>query len=248
MNELLLVLNTGSSSLKFAAYRLTATADWAVVTRGQIEGIGTSPHMSARDGNGAVVPTPLLGAVQDGHSAFEQLVLWLRATFENVHLLGVGHRVVHGGSEYAGPALVTPAILAGLRALSPLAPLHQPYNLAPIELIAQRLPSVAQVACFDTSFHLDKPAVARVVPLPRDVCGTAIQRYGFHGISCEYIAAALPQVAAEIADRRVIVAHLGSGASVCARCGPGAASRARSDSRHSMACAWGRGPAPWIPA
>lgn len=216
MNELLLVLNAGSSSLKFAAYRLAGGAEWAVVARGQIEGIGGSPRMSARDGNDAVIPTPPLAAVRDGHAAFERLVQWLRLTFDNARLLGVGHRVVHGGPAYAAPEIVTPAVLAALRELVPLAPLHQPYNLAPIEFVAQRLPSVAQVACFDTSFHLDKPAVARVVPLPRDVCGTAIQRYGFHGISCEYIASALPQVAAEIAHKRVIVAHLGSGASLCA--------------------------------
>jgi acetate kinase len=218
MSGLLLVLNAGSSSLKFAAYRPASRADWAVVARGQIEGIGGSPHMAARDGNGASIPTPALVAVRDGHAAFEQLVQWLRATFENARLLAVGHRVVHGGPNYSGPQIVTPAVLKALRELVPLAPLHQPFNLAPIEFVTQRLQHVPQVACFDTSFHLDKPAVARVVPLPRNVCGTAIQRYGFHGLSCEYIASVLPQLAAEIADRRVIVAHLGSGASLCALC------------------------------
>jgi acetate kinase len=123
---------------------------------------------------------------------------------------------VHGGPRYAGPTIVTPKVITELRELEPLAPLHQPYNLAAIESVAQRLPGVPQVACFDTSFHRGQPAVAQVVPLPRDVCEGGVQRYGFHGLSYEYIASVLPQAAPEIAAGRVIVAHLGSGASLCA--------------------------------
>jgi acetate kinase len=124
--------------------------------------------------------------------------------------------VVHGGAKYAGPVVVTPEVLDDLRALIPLAPLHQPYNVGAIEAVADRLPDVPQVACFDTSFHRGQPAVAELVPLPLEVRQGGIQRYGFHGLSYEYIASVLPDVAPEIAEGRVIVAHLGSGASLCA--------------------------------
>ena len=131
-------------------------------------------------------------------------------------MLGVGHRVVHGGAKYAGPCIVTPEVLEDLRALVPLAPLHQPHNLAAIEAVSEQLPGVPQVACFDTSFHRGQPAVAELVPLPKAIRDAGVQRYGFHGLSYEYIASALPAVAPDIADGRVIVAHLGSGASLCA--------------------------------
>jgi acetate kinase len=123
---------------------------------------------------------------------------------------------VHGGARHAGPARVTPQLVAELRELVPLAPLHQPHNLAAMEAVSALLPETPQVACFDTSFHRGQPAVAQLVPLPRELCGSSIRRYGFHGLSYEYIASALPQVAPELATRRVIVAHLGSGASACA--------------------------------
>jgi acetate kinase len=129
---------------------------------------------------------------------------------------GVGHRVVHGGARYTRPTIVTPEVLEDLRGLIPLAPLHQPYNLAAIEAVWERLPGVPQVACFDTSFHRGQPAVAEIVPLPREIRDRGVQRYGFHGLSYEYIASVLPSVAPEIAGGRVIVAHLGSGASMCA--------------------------------
>jgi acetate kinase len=131
-------------------------------------------------------------------------------------VLGVGHRVVHGGARFTGPTLVTPDVVEALRELIPLAPLHQPYNLGAIEAVFERLPGVPQVACFDTSFHRGAPAVSELVPLPKDLRGGGVQRYGFHGLSYEYIASVLPQVAPEIARGRVIVAHLGSGASLCA--------------------------------
>jgi acetate kinase len=131
-------------------------------------------------------------------------------------VLGVGHRVVHGGAHYTGPCIVTPKVLEDLRALVPLAPLHQPYNLAAIDAVSAQLPDVPQVACFDTSFHRGQPAVAELVPLPKAIRDGGVQRYGFHGLSYEYIASVLPEVAPGIADGRVIVAHLGSGASLCA--------------------------------
>jgi acetate kinase len=123
---------------------------------------------------------------------------------------------VHGGATFAGPAIVTPEVLEELRRLIPLAPLHQPHNLGAIEAVFERLPGVPQVACFDTAFHRGQPAVAELVPLPREIREAGVQRYGFHGLSYEYIASALPEVAPEIAHGRVVVAHLGSGASICA--------------------------------
>ena len=144
------------------------------------------------------------------------LAEWLRKRYAGSRVLGVGHRVVHGGAKYAGPCIVTPEILEDLQTLVPLAPLHQPHNLAAIEAVRDQLPGVPQVACFDTSFHRGQPAVAELVPLPKEIRDAGVQRYGFHGLSYEYIASALPDVAPEIAKGRVIVAHLGSGASLCA--------------------------------
>jgi acetate kinase len=155
-------------------------------------------------------------AVQDGHQAVEALAAWLRSNYGGSSVLGIGHRVVHGGARFTGPTIVNAEVLDQLRELVPLAPLHQPYNLAAIEAAAERLPNVPQVACFDTSFHRGQPAVAELIPLPRDLRQQGLQRYGFHGLSYEHIASVLPEVAAKIAHGRVIVAHLGSGASLCA--------------------------------
>jgi acetate kinase len=217
MDAYAVVLNAGSSSLKFCVYRKPDDEAWRLEARGQIEGIGTSPRFSVRDAAKQVLADERLdGAVHDGRTALGHLAAWLRSRYGGARILGVGHRVVHGGARYAGPTRVTPQVLEDLRALIPLAPLHQPHNLAAIEAVSERLPSVPQVACFDTSFHRGQPAVAEVIPLPREVCRAGVQRYGFHGLSYEYIASVLPQVAPEIAHGRVIVAHLGSGASLCA--------------------------------
>jgi len=212
-----LVLNAGSSSLKFSVYRIADAAEWQPDARGQIEGIGTSPRISAKDAAGASLDDQGLDVnVRDARSALEFLAVWLRARFQGSPVLGVGHRVVHGGARYAAPTVVTPEVMKELRTLVPLAPLHQPHNLAAIEAVSDRLPAVPQVACFDTSFHHGHQAVADVVPLPLRIRQTGVQRYGFHGLSYEYVASVLPQVAPEIATERVIVAHLGSGASLCA--------------------------------
>jgi len=217
MNDLALVLNAGSSSLKFAVYRLASSSRWEIAARGQIEGIGTTPRMSARDGSGGSMATPAPGtAVRDARSALDHLAQWLRTSFPETHVRGVGHRVVHGGPRHAGPAIVSAQTLAELRELVPLAPLHQPYNLAAIEAVAQRIPEVRQVACFDTSFHRGWAPVAELVPLPAEIRAQGVQRYGFHGLSYEYIASVLPRWAPAIAHGCVIVAHLGSGASLCA--------------------------------
>src|ERR1700752_5033944 len=216
MDDYAIVLNAGSSSLKFSVYRRPKDAAWAIEVRGQIDGIGSSPRFSAKDGAGESVAEDKLDAGIDGRGAFDALASWLRARYAGARVLGVGHRVVHGGAKYARPTLVSPEVMADLRELIPLASLHQPYNLAALDAVSERLPGVPQVACFDTSFHRGQPAVAEVVPLPRDLCRGGVQRYGFHGLSYEYIASVLPQARREIANGRVIVAHRGSGASLCA--------------------------------
>jgi acetate kinase len=218
MDDYALVLNAGSSSLKFCVFMRPSGASWKLAARGQIGGIGTSPRLSVKDSEGKRLAEKELDAsvVRDGRDAVEALAAWLRSTYGGSRVLGVGHRVVHGGARFAGPTFLTSEVLAELRELIPLAPLHQPYNLAAIEAVFERLPDVPQVACFDTSFHRGQSPVAELVPLPRDFCKDGLQRYGFHGLSYEYIASVLPEIAPEIANGRVIVAHLGSGASLCA--------------------------------
>ena len=216
MNELALVLNSGSSSLKFAVFHAAGATDWPLAARGNIEPFGAAPKMTVRDADGSVLPTTALPAgVHDAGGALEQVFEWLSAGFPRRRLLGVGHRIVHGGPR-PGPAVVTPEVLAELRRLVPFAPLHQPYNLAGIEAVARRRPEIPQVACFDTSFHRSLPAVAKLLPLPEEVRGGGVERYGFHGLSYEYIASVLPRMTPQVAQRRVIVAHLGNGASLCA--------------------------------
>jgi len=185
-------------------------------SRGQIEGIGTSPRLSAKGEEGQSLFDEALESVRDVPQALEKLATWLRSRYQGARVLGVGHRVVHGGAKFADPIVINSEVLAELRELIPLAPLHQPYNLAAIEAVFERMPGVPQVACFDTGFHRGHDEVSDVIPLPRELWKAGLQRYGFHGISYEYIASVLPEVAPEIAEGRVIVAHLGSGASMCA--------------------------------
>ena len=212
-----LVLNAGSSSLKFCVYHRPDDAGWELAARGQIDGIGSSPRLTAKDGAGASLANSDLDAsVRDGSAALDVLAEWLRERYGGAKVLGVGHRVVHGGARYDAPVVVNPEVIEELRALAPLAPLHQPHNVGAIEAVADRLPGVPQVACFDTSFHRGQSALAELVPLPDEIRASGVQRYGFHGLSYEYIASVLPETAPEIAEGRVIVAHLGSGASLCA--------------------------------
>jgi acetate kinase len=213
-----LVLNAGSSSLKFCVYHAPEHDQWPLAARGQIEGIGTSPRLVVKDGDGGTLADERLDEAVDGApAALDALTAWLRARFVgHARLIGIGHRVVHGGEHYTGPVVVTPEILEDLRKLVPLAPLHQPHNLAAIDAVNERLPGVPQVACFDTSFHCSQPAVARIVPLPAQIRRQGVQRYGFHGLSYQYIASVLPRAAPALTGGRVIVAHLGSGASLCA--------------------------------
>lgn len=214
MDEVVLVLNAGSSSVKFSVFPVKPGAAGA---RGQVEGLGTAPRFLAKDAGGrTLVDERMDPSVRDGRAATEVLAGWLRSRFQGGTVVGVGHRVVHGGPRFGGPVVVSRELLAELKALTPLAPLHQPHNLAPVEAILERMPGVPQVACFDTGFHRGHAEVARVVPLPGDLLRGGVERYGFHGLSYEYVASMLPEVAPEIADGRVIVAHLGSGASLCA--------------------------------
>ena len=217
MSRYLLILNAGSSSLKFRVYELGDTPNsWNVAAGGQIEGIGTALRLQAKDGTGQAIAADTIPGTADASTALDALATWLRTRFAGATLAGVGHRVVHGGASYSAPVIVTPRVLDDLRKLEPLAPLHQPYNLAGIAQLLERMPDVPQVACFDTGFHRGWSDVADLVPLPAEIRRAGVQRYGFHGISYEYIAGALPRVAPEIASGRVIVAHLGSGASLCA--------------------------------
>ncbi len=217
MDTYLLVLNAGSSSLKFCVFHNPEEKTWRLEARGQIDGIGTSPRLTAKNEAGdrlvdrAIEPPP-----EDGTAAFDVVAEWLRGHYASARIVAVGHRVVHGGARYTGPTRVTPEVIEDLRGLIPLAPLHQPYNIGAIEATAARLPGVPQVACFDTSFHRGHQPVVELVPLPADIRAGSVQRYGFHGLSFEYIASVLPDVAPEIAGGRVIVAHLGNGASMCA--------------------------------
>jgi acetate kinase len=217
VDDYALVLNAGSSSLKFCVYCRPPGRYWELASRGQIEGIGTAPRLSAKDDAGQeLADEELSSKVSDGRAALDALAGWLRSRYGGARVLGVGHRVVHGGARFAAPVIVTRKVLEELEALVPLAPLHQPYNLAAIEAVFERLPDVPQVACFDTGFHRGHPPVADLVPLPLEIRRQGVQRYGFHGLSYEYIASVLPEVAPEIAKARVLVAHLGSGASLCA--------------------------------
>lgn len=217
MDDYALVLNAGSSSLKFCVFQRPREESWRLAARGQIEGIGTSPRLSVKDSDGTkLADEKLADSIRNGRDAIDALAVWLRSNYGGSRVLGVGHRVVHGGPHFAKPTIITREVLAELHKLIPLAPLHQPYNLAAIDAVFERMPEVPQVACFDTSFHRGHSRVAELVPLPKELCQAGVERYGFHGISYEYISSVLPSVAPEIAAGKVVVAHLGSGASLCA--------------------------------
>ena len=211
--QLIGVINAGSSSLKFSVY-----AGDRRLLDGQVDGIGVRPAAKARDAAGVALPPPELGVSPPGTpaDALVAIMPWLNDRLGGRRFAALGHRVVHGGPNHAAPCLVTPALLAELDTLSPLAPLHQPHNLAPIRAAMARAPDLPQVACFDTAFHRTIPEVSQVFALPRAMADRGIRRYGFHGLSYDYIASVLPWVAPEIARGRVVVAHLGNGASLCA--------------------------------
>jgi acetate kinase len=215
-----LVLNAGSSSIKFAVY----TASGQQLDRlahGEIEGIGTAPRFHVQDAAGAEVDAKLWadGTKLPVPSLIAALIDWIEHRFGRGKLLAAGHRVVLGGLEHTAPALVGAALLDRLRALVPLAPVHQPRNLEPIETLAKSHPKLKQVACFDTAFHRTMPEIAQLYGLPRKLTAEGARRYGFHGLSYEYIARVLPGIDERAATGRTVVAHLGSGASMCALVG-----------------------------
>ncbi len=217
MADVVLVLNAGSSSLKFSLFDVAAGQP-ALQLHGQVEGVDTAPRFVARDAQGAEVGAKVWaeGAALGHDGAIAHLVDFLREHRGDSRLVAVGHRVVHGGLAFAEAVRVTPEVTAALARLSPLAPLHQPHNLAPIEILAKLQPGLPQVACFDTAFHRAQPEAAQAFALPPAITGLGVRRYGFHGLSYEYIAGVLPQVDAKAAAGRTVVAHLGNGSSMCA--------------------------------
>jgi acetate kinase len=209
------VLNAGSSSIKFALYE--AGHDGALLFRGQIENVGLAPHLKAVDAAGAVVAERrwASGAL-DHHSATAEIMKVGSELLAGRPVVAFGHRVVHGGTEFAQPVLVEPAVIEALTKLVSLAPLHQPHNLAPIKAIAAAAPTTPQVACFDTAFHHTQPALAQEFALPRDLTAAGVRRYGFHGLSYDYIVSQLQTIDPVLALSRLVIAHLGNGASLCA--------------------------------
>ena len=218
--DAVLVVNAGSSSVKFQIFDVESGTEPQRLVKGQLDGIGTQPRLrvEASDGAQLIDKSYPPGQVADVPAAMVATGDWLQET-QKVHLVAVGHRVVHGGPDYDRPIVVDANVLTHLERLSPLAPLHQPNNLAPIRSLLTRRPDLLQVACFDTAFHRGHSAVADHYAIPEHFYREGVRRYGFHGLSYEYIAGRLCEVAPAVANGRVIVAHLGSGASMCALAG-----------------------------
>jgi acetate kinase len=218
VTEDILCLNAGSSSVKFALFDLGPGEALTLAVKGEIEGIGTAPHFRAADGRGRVLAERQWegGAALAHESFLAELIAWIEGHRGKGRVVAAGHRVVHGGTAFTAPVLIDDLVLAELDRLKPLAPLHQPHNLAAIRALVAIRPELPQVACFDTAFHHTAVAVAMRFALPREFEAMGVRRYGFHGLSYEYIADALTRIAPEIAHGRVIVAHLGNGASLCA--------------------------------
>ncbi len=216
MNDAILVLNAGSSSVKFSVHPQDPDADLAESLQGQVEGIGVSPRLVASDASGGALTEQAVATVGDHAAAIHVIRDWLGRHLGGARITAVGHRVVHGGLRYEGPVRIDDAVLAELERLVPLAPLHQPHAIAGIRAILASAPELPQVACFDTAFHRAQPHLAQAFALPRALSDEGVRRYGFHGLSYEYIASVLPKLAPEIARGRVIVSHLGNGASLCA--------------------------------
>lgn len=215
--DTILVVNAGSSSVKFQVFAIEGEGRLQRQIKGQMDGIGSRPRLKASDAKGDPLAnrTYPLEAVADVPAAMMVAGAWLREELR-INPIAVGHRVVHGGPDYAQPVSIDHAVVARLERFISLAPLHQPHNLAPIRTILKNFPEMPQVACFDTAFHRDHDALADHYAIPEQLYQEGVRRYGFHGLSYEYIARSLPRVAPDIAGGRVIIAHLGSGASMCA--------------------------------
>ena len=215
MSECIAVMNAGSSSIKFAVFEVGM--EERLLFRGQVEQIGVAPCLSVRDSKGGKIAETEWSAEEITHRSATRIILETAIGLAGGKAIAaVGHRVVHGGTSFAEPVLITNRVLASLKGLCPLAPLHQPHNLAAIEAIVAAAPHVPQVACFDTAFHQTQAELAQAFALPRDLTESGIRRYGFHGLSYEYVSTHLHALSPEDAGKRLIVAHLGNGASLCA--------------------------------
>lgn len=218
MPKAILTLNAGSSSIKFALYQMATIAPMRLLSHGQIEGIGHAPHFIARDADGTLLTEQHwpAGSEQRHEALLTPLLDWITAHVGTQPLAAVGHRIVHGGDAYHRPVLLNGEVMADLTRLIPLAPLHQPHNLTAVHVVARLHPELPQVACFDTAFHHGMAATVTRLGLPRKYAAEGVRRYGFHGLSYEYLATRLREQVPTLAAGRVIVAHLGNGASLCA--------------------------------
>jgi acetate kinase len=209
------VINAGSSSVKFAICQASRDAD--ILFRGQIEGIGVAPRLKVGNAQGATVAEQTWPADGFDHDAATREILTTGARLvSGTPVMGIGHRIVHGGVKFNTPIRLTADLLDELSKLVPLAPLHQPHNLAPIRTIFHAAPHIPQVACFDTAFHRTQSHIAQSFALPRRFSETGVRRYGFHGLSYEYLVSRLRELCPEVASGRIVMAHLGNGASLCA--------------------------------
>jgi len=216
MSDAILTLNAGSSSLKFALFEIKDGRRLLLAAKGEIEKMDSAPHLTAQDAQGKLIAEQSWAAAPAYDALIAQVLSWAESRLNGDRLIAVGHRIVHGGPDHAEPELVTLELLDALDALVPLAPLHLPHNIAPIGAIATARPDLAQVVVFDTAFHRTMPEIATRIAIPNRYEEEGVRRYGFHGLSYEYIAGRLKEIAPVLAQARVIVAHLGNGASLCA--------------------------------
>ena len=219
MTSAVLAFNAGSSSIKLALYETGGAAELRPVASGLLESLGEKPHFVAHGPDGRVLAEQHWDRAGEHEDYLTTVLDFAEKALGHDRLAVAGHRVVHGGADHIAPELVTPALLDALEALVPLAPLHQPHSLAPIRALAKLRPGLQQVACFDTAFHHTMAPVAAHIALPRAITESGVRRYGFHGLSYDYIAGRLGELAPALARGRVIAAHLGSGASLCAMLG-----------------------------
>ncbi|HWE72758.1 MAG TPA: acetate/propionate family kinase [Stellaceae bacterium] len=216
MRDPILVLNAGSSSIKFSFYETASDGTLAALAHGQVEAIGNGARLEVADAAGKKLASAPL-AINDHTGGIAAIQDWFAAHVgSEASLAGIGHRVVHGGTAYTAPVMIDAAVIGQLEALIPLAPLHQPHHLAAIRAVSAIAPRVPQVACFDTAFHASEAPAAQAYALPRALTEKGIRRYGFHGLSYEYIVSILPEVAPDCVGRKLVIAHLGNGASMCA--------------------------------
>ncbi|MFT3760849.1 acetate/propionate family kinase [Thauera sp.] len=214
-----LILNAGSSSLKFALYAINGDVAAAPAVSGQVEGIGATPEITLKTADGQRIQEAVNASGSQGEQhrdALDHVFKLLTAHNPNLEIAAAGHRIVHGGDRYSAPVVLDARLIDELEDFIPLAPLHQPHNLRAVRAVAALMPSIPQVGCFDTAFHRTQPAVAQAFALPRKLSAEGIKRYGFHGLSYDYVARQLPDIIGERARGAVVIAHLGNGASMTA--------------------------------